>query len=209
MKSKVNHWDDMYEMPLEKVPWEIQNPPAELKDLIDKKIIKGVTALDIGCGTGNYAIYLARNGFQVIGVDFSEKALEIARKNSKKLRLSIKFINADITELRHTLKDHQFDFILDYSILHHLPLSKTKSYADQFHHLLKKGGKLLLVCYSDKDEYAHGSSSARGKYGNKMYYRTAQEIRQAYKKLKEISYKESHLGKRRQHIAHSFTFERI
>jgi len=113
-----------------------------------------------------------------------------------------------VTKIEETLGGEQFDFILDYSILHHLEPAVTESYARQCANLLKPGGKLLLVCYSDKDEFASGSKSATGTYGNAMFYRTADQIRQAYKNLKEVSYKESALGKRLHHIAHCFLFEK-
>ena len=53
-KAKVQHWDDMYDMPLENIPWEIKEPPKDLVDLINKGVLTGSKALDIACGTGNY-----------------------------------------------------------------------------------------------------------------------------------------------------------
>lgn len=59
MKNKIKHWDTMYELPLEKVPWEIQDPPKELVEVIEHKTVMPGNVLDMGCGSGNYAIYLA------------------------------------------------------------------------------------------------------------------------------------------------------
>lgn len=208
MKSKVKHWDGMYAMPLEKVPWEIQNPPKELQEVIEKKIITGGTALDVGCGTGNYSFYLAQYGFRVTGVDFSENALQIARERNKKLQLPVTFMKVDVTKLQKSFPDNSFDFILDYSLLHHLRPSITNPYVKQFNHLLKKGGKLLFVCYAKEDEYAQGNGKAKGKYGNTMYYRSKDEIRKAYKGLKEIYFKDARLGKRLHHCGYCFLFEK-
>lgn len=208
MKSKVKHWDNMYEMPLERIPWEIQNAPKELKEVIEKRIISGGTALDVGCGTGNYSFYLANYGFSVIGLDFSEKALQIAKGRNKKLYLSVNFVKGDATKLRQIFRDNSFDFILDYSLLHHIHPSMTNRYAKQFTHLLKKGGKLLLVCYSEKDGFARGNQKARGKFGNTMYYRSKKTIQNAYKGLREIYFQEAQLGKRLHHSGYCFLLEK-
>ncbi|MBI3486338.1 class I SAM-dependent methyltransferase [Candidatus Daviesbacteria bacterium] len=206
MQTKAKHWDSMYELPLETIPWEISQPPVELVELIDKRIVLPGTVLELGSGTGNYSIYLAKKGFQVTGKEFSKKALEIAQKRVKAYDLKVKFIEGDVLNLRNLLKE-KFDFIFDYSLLHHIPHHKINSYAKQFRKLLKKSGKLLLICYSEKDELARGKDKVKGKYGNLMYYRTAGQIRGSYKDFKEIYYRKAKLGKRLQHLGHCFLFE--
>jgi hypothetical protein len=86
-----------------------------------------------------------------------------------------------------------------------VPPDKFCAYAQQFSHMLKRDGKLLLVCYSDKDPYAQGKGSAKGTLGNEMYYRTYSEIEEAYAPLKVLSYRETTLGKQ-QHRGHYFVF---
>ncbi len=206
--AKIKHWDNMYNMPLENIPWEIIAPPPELVELVESGKIKGGKALDIACGTGNYSFYLARHGFEVTAVDFSRKALEIGEENNKTLKLAVTFKFADITNIEDALTGEKFDFMLDYSILHHLEPDITPSYASQCARLLAEGGKLLLVCYSAKDEFANGKGVAKGSFGNTMYFRTADEIRNAYKDLKELSYKEIKIGKHLHHKAHCFLFEK-
>jgi 2-polyprenyl-3-methyl-5-hydroxy-6-metoxy-1,4-benzoquinol methylase len=131
-KAKIEHWDNMYDMPLENIPWEIKEPPVELVEAISSGNVKGKKALDIACGTGNYSFYLAQHCFtDVLGVDFSQKALDIARKNNEKLQLPVRFAFADVTKIADAVHDEQFDFIFDYSILHHLELGVTADYARQ------------------------------------------------------------------------------
>lgn len=208
-KSKMQHWDDMYKMPLVNIPWEIKDAPKELNELFNSGQIVAGRALDIACGTGNYSFFLAKHGFEVTGIDFSKRAINIAIKNGKKLKLSVNFIIGDITNIGKLFPEGRFNFILDYSILHHLEPNVTRGYAQQCSSLLSPGGKLLLVCYSDKDEFAGGSAAAKGTYGNTMYYRTTDEIRKAYSGLKEVFYKETRLGRRSHHIAHCFLFEKV
>ncbi len=202
------HWDDMYARPLSVIPWEITEPPVEVVRYLAGKNFNGKTALDIGCGTGNYTAFIAKHGFdQVIGIDFSSNAITIA-KNTNANQKNIEFVLGDVTKLQSVLNHKKFDFIFDYSVLHHIEPLLVQGYANQFSWLLKPEGNLLLVCYSDKDEFAGGSTSAQGKYGNTMYYRTVSEIRKLYKKLYFGQYKETKLGKRLHHHGHHFLFKK-
>lgn len=202
------YWEQMYEMPLEELPWEIKEAPPELREYIAKNRVENGTALDAGCGTGNFSVYLAQNGFQVTGVDYSEKALAIARKNNEQLKLHIHYVRTDLTTLADTLKGESFNLILDYKVAHHLNPESLKKYLVDCESLLKPGGRILLVCYSDKDTDAAGNNSAIGKFGNEMFYRRASEIREFYKDFKEISHKEVMLGKHLNHAGHCFVFEK-
>jgi 2-polyprenyl-3-methyl-5-hydroxy-6-metoxy-1,4-benzoquinol methylase len=208
MNKKQSHWENMYKMPLEKIPWEIEEPPRELKRVIKQKTMTPPgTILDIACGSGNYSLYLASLGFSVTGIDVSKRALKIARRRAREEKLTPKFVFGNALEMRKVLQK-QFDYILDYSFLHHIPLYQTKRYARQFVHLLKPGGRLLLVCYSEKDPQALGRKMVYGKYGNSMYFRTADEICEAYTPLKKIKYHKAKLGKRLHHLGHAFIFEK-
>jgi ubiquinone/menaquinone biosynthesis C-methylase UbiE len=208
MVNKKQHWNGMYKLPLGDIPWEIVYPPDDLIEIIESwSSVKG-NALDVACGTGNYSIYLAEQGFEVIGVDFSENALAVAEEHAKRRGLEAKFLEADANNLNTVLQGINFDFILDYSLLHHIAPEDIVSYAKQFYGLLKTGGKLLLVCYSEKDNFSRGKPKVTGKYGNTMYYRTRREIEGLYPDLYELAYKESRLGKRLHHFAHCFLFEK-
>ncbi len=202
-----NHWEKVYQMPLAQIPWEIEGPPAELLWAIKTGGLKPCKALDVACGTGNYSIFLAKNNFDVTAVDISENALEIARRKAAAQGVVIKFFQADATKLGSNL-DGNFDFVLDYSLLHHIAKKDFKKYASQFARLLKPGGKLLLVCYSEKDEAAGGKKSGIGKFGNKIYYRARGEIKEAHAPLREIHYSETTLGKNLHHKGHFFLFQK-
>ncbi|MFZ5642666.1 MAG: class I SAM-dependent methyltransferase [Bacillota bacterium] len=55
--------------------------------------------LDVGCGTGNYAHFFARNGYDVYGIDISGRMLEIAQIKAKKADIKVNFVQADATRL--------------------------------------------------------------------------------------------------------------
>jgi 2-polyprenyl-3-methyl-5-hydroxy-6-metoxy-1,4-benzoquinol methylase len=203
--SSQSHWDNMYSRPLENIPWEITSPPEDLEAYLGQHNNRG-SALDIGCGTGNYTLYLATKGFRpVVGVDFSEKAIGLAKRRVGDGG-GIRFIQGDVLELENIVGAAKFDFILDYSILHHISDQNVKQYTEQCKKVLKPNGVILLVCYTDVNEFAQGDTGM-GKYGNDMYFRSTEDIRQLYKGFKEVSYAKSMLGKRGQHEAHSFVWQ--
>lgn len=204
-EASVSYWEEMYRQPLEALPWEIKEPPRELQDYFTENPVNGGAALDVGCGTGNFSFYLARLGFDVTAVDFSKHALAIGRETNQELRLPVYFKRADVTRLLPAIQGRQFDFVLDYKLLHHLPDEQAADYATQFPKLLASAGRLLLVCYADKDK--PDQPFRAGKFGNVMYYRSAEQIREFYSGLREVSYREVTVGKRLNHVAHCFVFE--
>lgn len=70
-------------------------------DFIEKEINhnRNVRILDIGCGTGRHALELARRGYDVTGIDLSERQISIAREKAGKENLDVRFIRADAREL--------------------------------------------------------------------------------------------------------------
>ncbi|MGC2063692.1 MAG: class I SAM-dependent methyltransferase [Thermodesulfovibrionales bacterium] len=65
--------------------------------------------LDMGCGTGGHALLFAERGFNVVGVDLSERMLETAREKAMDRQLNVEFFKADI---RHLKLDRQFDAVI-------------------------------------------------------------------------------------------------
>ena len=79
------------ETPPADIPWNIETPPKALVELIDSGQIQPCKAIDLGCGAGNYAIYLASLGFDVTGVDISPSAIALAEANAKQKGVTCRF----------------------------------------------------------------------------------------------------------------------
>ena len=60
------------------IPWNLEEPPGLLVELVESGKVVPCEALDLGCGAGNHAVWLAGRGFRVTGIDLSPKALELA-----------------------------------------------------------------------------------------------------------------------------------
>ena len=115
-----------------------------LERIFSKYAEKPITSiLDLGCGTGNYAVRLAQRGYNVCGVDLSESMLEIARKKIQNNPASIQFFHSDISSIQ---LDRQFDAaIMMFAVLgyQHTNEQITKTLNNICTHL-KTGGLLVF-----------------------------------------------------------------
>jgi ubiquinone/menaquinone biosynthesis C-methylase UbiE len=105
--------------------------------------------LDAGCGSGKYSIPLQKRGFDVIGVDVSPGALELAAKGSECRKQDIKFLAADICHL--PFPDASFDVIWCYGVLQHLMSEERELAINEFRRLLRRGGILFIEVFGEED----------------------------------------------------------
>ncbi len=107
-------------------------------DLLASKLEKGASIIDLGCGNGRAVKYLIDKGFNGIGVDVSEKMLELARNHIPKG----KFFNTDFNEL--DFNEGSFDAVISFFALNHIPKDEFKKVMLSSKNILKKNGLLLL-----------------------------------------------------------------
>lgn len=74
--------------------------------------------LDLGCGSGIWAVRLAARGWQVTGVDLVPKALRRARERAEEAGVEVQLIEGDVTALRDTSVASGFRFLLDFGLFH-------------------------------------------------------------------------------------------
>jgi 2-polyprenyl-3-methyl-5-hydroxy-6-metoxy-1,4-benzoquinol methylase len=147
--QRDSSWEKYYQQtPLKKIPWQITQASYFTK-IIDSSKVKPGKALDLGCGTGTKSIYLAKRGFKVTGIDLSKTAIKYAKKNAQKARVKANFIVGDVIDLSF-LGNQKFSFVLDWATLHGIPNNKRKKYVSEIINHSKKGGKLLLRCFSKR-----------------------------------------------------------
>jgi SAM-dependent methyltransferase len=172
-----------WELSLEEIPWNLESPPDVLVQLVDSGWILPCAAIDLGCGAGNYAVWLATQGFEVTGVDISPKALELAQQLAVKKDVSCRFLGADLLGNLTELED-SFDFAYDWEVLHHVFPENRDRYIDNVYRILRRGGRYLSVCFSEDDP----SFGQEGKYrrtplGTTLYFSSEQELKDLFEPL--------------------------
>ncbi len=130
-----------------KPPWDSGVTPPEVTRFIESNSKRG-RALDLGCGTGTNAIYLAQQGFQVVGVDFSAKAIATARAKAKHANLAIDFYVADVTRLEFLREP--FDYVLDIGCFHGVDSTRRDEYVAHLARLTKPGSTFMLYAFSPR-----------------------------------------------------------
>jgi ubiquinone/menaquinone biosynthesis C-methylase UbiE len=108
--------------------------------LLERRIEPGEWVLDAGCGTGNYAIALAEEGFSVIGTDFATGMLT-KQKTTEDLSGRVTFKRADLNAPLE-FGDARFDHLISISVLQ--AVANPTFALSEFHRVLKPGGTLLL-----------------------------------------------------------------
>jgi 2-polyprenyl-3-methyl-5-hydroxy-6-metoxy-1,4-benzoquinol methylase len=169
------------ELPPSEIPWIIETPPEALISIVNEGKVKPCKTIDLGCGTGNYAIYLASQGFDVTGIDISPTAIELARNNAIQKGTECSFIVADVLgKIDEALG--KFDFAYDWELLHHLFPSDRERFIKNVNYLLNPGGRYLSVCFSEKNTQFGGE----GKYRTTplkttLYFSSESEMRSLFK----------------------------
>ena len=174
--------DKIYrDTPIDKIPWNYEIPPESLMELVKSGKIQPCNTIDLGCGTGSYAIFLATKGFRVTGIDISPSAISIARKKADEKGVDCTFLAKDIVEDLEDLNE-SFDFAYDWELLHHIIPEKRLRYVENVYKLLNPKAKYLSVSFSEKDPCFGG----KGKYretplGTVLYFSSKEELRNLFK----------------------------
>lgn len=99
--------------------------------------------LDLGCGTGRNANYLAQKGAKVIGIDISPTALGIARKRAIEMEAEVEYFHQNIGTT-YNFADNSFDLILDITSSNSLNEAERQVYLQEINRCLKPGGYLFV-----------------------------------------------------------------
>lgn len=125
-------------------PW-VGGARSELVRLVTDGTLRPGRAVDLGCGEGDNAIFLAKQGFEVTAVDFARSAIVKAGRKARAAGVQVDFLVDDITAL--TSVRGQFDLLVDYGTLDDLGLRQRGEYVRQVVSLARPGAYFLLWCF--------------------------------------------------------------
>jgi 2-polyprenyl-3-methyl-5-hydroxy-6-metoxy-1,4-benzoquinol methylase len=124
---------------------QINRPDVRFSTI--RKYIKGRNILDFGYGTGWFVKKLAKEGFNITGVEFLG-----SRKISKRKNITLISLNS-VKDLSNLSFEEKFDIILTSEVLEHLTKDEINKTLKFFHQWLKEGGRLIVnVPYKEKIE---------------------------------------------------------
>jgi ubiquinone/menaquinone biosynthesis C-methylase UbiE len=110
--------------------------------------------MDIGCGTGENALYLAETGFSVTGVDLTSRAIEAARAKAAERGLKVEFRAGNALSLN--LKDSAFENIIDSGLFHTFTDKDRPTYVREMARVLVPRGRYFMLCFSEKEPIGWG-----------------------------------------------------
>jgi len=129
-------------------PWDIGRPQGIFVHLVDAGAVRG-RVIDLGCGTGENALYASAHGLDVMGVDLAPEAIRQARAKAQERGAAVDFRVADVLELNGY--GGTFDAAIDSGMFHTLRETDRPRYASSVHGALRPGGRLFIACFSEHE----------------------------------------------------------
>lgn len=153
-RAEVADWDSIYRRGAP--PWETGRPAGELARVLRERegVIRAGRALELGCGTGADAIYLARRGFEVTAVDSSPTALDRARVRAEQQGALVRFVLADAFEFGRTAG--QFDLVYEAGFYHFIRRVDLEQFLDMLWRVTRPDSFYLALIGSTGEVVAGG-----------------------------------------------------
>ena len=125
--------------------------PSDVPDHRLVEVVEGPDALppgravDLGSGTGRNAIYLARHGWDAVGVEMSGYAVDVARRKATAQRVAARFVQGDVTRLRDLDIGAPFNLFMDGGCYHTIPPGRRDAYAESVTAVAAPHARLIMV----------------------------------------------------------------
>ena len=177
-------WEKGYEG--ESTPFDLDEPDGWIAEQEKRGKIRG-RVLDSGCGPGRTALYLSSLGYDVVGMDISNNAIERAKRKAAQRNGSVRFQQADMCTM--TGFDEEFDTVVDIGCLHSLFEEKLRlAYTATLHRICRPGAVIYLRAFSN------ANSQGMHETGHPLPALSEEQIRSAFPigqwKIKELAHRE-------------------
>jgi len=149
-------FDNLYER---RPSWEVGRPQPAFVSLAERGQV-GALVLDAGCGSGENALHLAALGHAVWGIDLSAVAIGMARAKARECgQPAARFLVHDALEL--AALGIRFDTVIDSGLFHAMVDAEQRAYLGSVAEVLRPGGRLHILCYSEHQEGTDGPRRVR------------------------------------------------
>jgi SAM-dependent methyltransferase len=154
-------------------PWDIGRPQKEFVELVRRGEITG-SVLDIGCGTGEHALFFANEGHEVWGIDSTPLAIEKAREKAAERGLQVHFLVLDALHMSELIRTFdtgretgervpdqektakQFSTVTDSGFFHTLSDEERPVFVENLAAVLAPSGKYFMLCFSELEPGGYG-----------------------------------------------------
>ncbi len=140
-------------------PLRLRSSGAPIRDLVEfveaEQVPVPGRALDLGCGDGWNAIYLARCGWAVTGVELIGRAARAARRNAASEKVGIRVVHGDASRLSDYALGSDYDLIVDSFCYHAIHPIRRDAYAAEVTKAAAPGAVLLMLAFSEPADGMH------------------------------------------------------
>jgi SAM-dependent methyltransferase len=140
--AELRNWDERYRSGV--TPWDSGRPSEELERVLAEVKIAPCRAVELGCGTGTNAVWLAQQGFDVTACDISSLALAKARQRARDAGVATRFLEANVLDPLTDLAG-PFDFFFDRGCYHVVRRENVEAYLDTLRRLTHPGSVGLIL----------------------------------------------------------------
>lgn len=145
-QERTNFFEEAYRKG--RAEWDVGIPQPAFVRAEEAGEIKG-DVLDVGCGTGENALFLASQGHRVWGIDIAPTAVERARAKASERGLSATFAVHSALELKGL--GATFDAVIDCGLFHALSDGERVSFEKGLRAVIRPNGTYHMLCFSDKE----------------------------------------------------------
>jgi len=151
--SDPTNWDERYGKG--NTPWETGQPSSELRRVLGEVPLQPCRALELGCGTGASAVWLAQQGFAVTALDLSPLAIDQARQRADEAGVAVRFLVADVMRPSAELTGF-FDFFFDRGCYHVVRREDVGAYLETLRRLTHPGTVGLVLTGNAREPHTPG-----------------------------------------------------
>ena len=138
-------WESFYAKGKRTPPFLRNVPDENLVGYVNQGRVRKGNAIDLGCGIGRNAIYLASKGCRVDAIDLSRTAVRKGRALAKQARADVNFIVGSVFDI--PLLQNHYDIAYDSGLFHHLPPHRRPYYLDRVRMALNQNGLFGMTCF--------------------------------------------------------------